>query len=148
MKAHVMIRFGKWQEILDEPLPDDADLYCVTIAFWEYARGIAHAVLGNVEAAERQRSRLREALARIAHERIIFNNEARDVIAVAVAMLDGELEYRRGNFEVAFGHLRRAVELYDTLAYSEPWSWMQPPRHALGALLLEQGHIDEASALY
>ena len=63
-------------------------------------------------------------------------------------MLDGELEYRRGNFEVAFGHLRRAVELYDTLAYSEPWSWMQPPRHALGALLLEQGHIDEASAVY
>ena len=148
MKAHVMIRFGKWQEILDEPLPDDADLYCVTTAFWEYARGIAHAVLGDVEAAERQRTRLREALARIAHERIIFNNEARDVVAVAVAMLDGELEYRRGNFDVAFGYLRRAVELYDTLAYSEPWSWMQPPRHALGALLLEQGRTEEASAVY
>ena len=25
MKAHVLIRFGKWQEILDEPLPEDSE---------------------------------------------------------------------------------------------------------------------------
>ena len=25
---------------------------------------------------------------------------------------------------------------------------MQPPRHALGALLLEQGHVEEAEAVY
>ena len=25
---------------------------------------------------------------------------------------------------------------------------MMPPRHALGALLLEQGHVDEATAVY
>lgn len=24
------------------------------------------------------------------------------------------------------------------LVYDEPWGWMQPPLHALGALLLEQ----------
>jgi hypothetical protein len=27
-------------------------------------------------------------------------------------------------------------------------SWMQPPRHALGALLLEQGQIEEAAAVF
>jgi hypothetical protein len=37
---------------------------------------------------------------------------------------------------------------YDTLNDSEPWSWMQPPRHALGALLLEQVHLDETAAVY
>jgi hypothetical protein len=36
----------------------------------------------------------------------------------------------------------------DNLAYTEPWAWMHPPRHALGALLLEQGHIEEAAAVY
>ncbi len=148
MKAHVLVRFGKWQEILDEPLPEEADLYCVTTAFWQYAKGIAHAVLGNVEAAEHQRKALRAALATIPHERIIFQNEARDIVAIAVAMLDGELEYRRENYDVAFDHLRRAVHLYDHLNYSEPWSWMQPPRHALGALLLEQGRAEEAAAVY
>lgn len=148
MKAHVQVRFGQWQAILDEPLPDDTDLMCVTTAFWQYAKGIAHAVLGNVEAAERQRTALLAAHANIPEERSIFQNEARDIVAIAVAMLDGELEYRRENYDVAFDHLRRAVDLYDNLNYSEPWSWMQPPRHALGALLLEQGHVEEASAVY
>ena len=63
-------------------------------------------------------------------------------------MLDGELEYREGNVDEAFAHLRRAVELDDTLPYDEPWGWMQPTRHALGALLLEQGRVAEAEAVY
>ena len=148
MKAHVLVRFGKWQEIIDEPLPDEPDLYCVSTAFWQYAKGVANAVLGDIAGAQRQQLALREALANIPSERIIFNNEARDIVAIAVAMLDGELEYRRENYDVAFEHLRLAVHLYDTLSYSEPWSWMQPPRHALGALLLEQGQVNEAAVVY
>ncbi|MEM7503700.1 MAG: hypothetical protein AAF417_16735 [Pseudomonadota bacterium] len=144
----VRVRFGKWQAILDEPLPDEPELFCVSSAFWEYAKGIAHAVLGNIEAADAQRGALREALGRIPEERLVFHNEARDIVAIAVAMLDGEYEYRRQSYEEAFGHLRRAVHLYDTLNYSEPWSWMQPPRHALGALLLEQGQVEEAAQVY
>jgi hypothetical protein len=70
------------------------------------------------------------------------------MLAIATEMLNGELEYRRGNFDVAFGHLRRSVELEDALPYDEPWGWMQPTRHALGALLLEQGHLAEAEAVY
>ncbi len=38
MKQHVLIRFGRWQEILDQPLPGDAGLYCVTTAMMRYAR--------------------------------------------------------------------------------------------------------------
>jgi len=54
MKAHVFIRFGKWQEIVDHPLPEDGDLYLMTTTVWHYAKTIAHAALGNVEAAEQQ----------------------------------------------------------------------------------------------
>ena len=49
---------------------------------------------------------------------------------------------------MAFAHLRRSVELDDALPYDEPWGWMQPTRHALGALLLEQGRVAEAEAIY
>lgn len=63
-------------------------------------------------------------------------------------MLKGELEYRKGNYEQAFGHLRKSVELDDRLPYDEPWGWMQPARHALGALLLQQGHIAKAESVY
>jgi catechol-2,3-dioxygenase len=34
------------------------------------------------------------------------------------------------------------------MLYDEPWAWMQPTRHALGALLLEQGHVEQAEAVY
>ncbi|MBT6275621.1 MAG: hypothetical protein HOI95_15995 [Chromatiales bacterium] len=44
--------------------------------------------------------------------------------------------------------MREAVDLDDALPYDEPWGWMQPARHALGALLLEQGEVAEAEAVY
>ena len=34
------------------------------------------------------------------------------------------------------------------LNYDEPWGWMEPTRHALGALLTEQGHYEEALKVY
>ena len=71
-----------------------------------------------------------------------------DQLAVAEAMLDGEIAYRKGDFDLAFARLRDAVELEDALPYDEPWGWMQPSRHALGALLLEQGRVEEAEAVY
>ena len=70
------------------------------------------------------------------------------MLAVGAAMLDGELEYRKGHHESAFAQLRRAVALEDGLPYAEPWAWMQPSRHAYGALLLEQGRVAEAEAVY
>ena len=148
MKAHVLIRFGIWQEILDEPLPEDQEMFCVTYAVWQYAKGIAHAVLGNIDAALEQQRLLRSAVSALPADRIVFQNDTRDILAVAGPMLAGELEYRRGNYEVAFANLRKAVDLYDSLNYSEPWSWMMPPRHALGALLLEKGDVEEAIAVY
>lgn len=148
MKAHVLIRFGKWPEILDEPLPEDQQMFCVTYAVWQYAKGIAHAVLGNIDEALEQQRLLRSAVSALPADRIVFQNDTRDILAVAGPMLAGELEYRRGNYDVAFANLRKAVDLYDSLNYSEPWSWMMPPRHALGALLLEKGDVEEATAVY
>ena len=63
-------------------------------------------------------------------------------------MLDGELEYRKENYDLAFAHLHKAIALEDALPYDEPWGWIQPVRHALGALALEQGRIDEAEQAY
>ena len=108
MKAHVYIRFGKWQEILDEVLPEDPDLFCVTNAFWQYAKGIAYAVLGDIDNALVQQQLLREAVSNLPPERLVFQNESRDILAVAEAMLAGELEYRRENYDAAFTRLRQA----------------------------------------
>ena len=148
MKAHVFIRFGKWQEIIDEPLPADADLYRMTTAVWHYAKTIAYAASDNVPAAQAHRVLFYEAVARVPESRYVFNNTCLDVLKIAAQMLEGEIEYRKQNYQIAYQHLRNAVELDDNLKYDEPWGWMQPVRHALGALLLEQGHVAEAKQVY
>jgi tetratricopeptide (TPR) repeat protein len=148
MKQHVMIRFGKWREIVAQELPRDRDLYCSTTAMMLYAQAVAHSALGHIREAEAAKAAFLEAKLRVPESRRVHNNTVRDLLEIAEAMLEGELEYRRGNHEVAFAHLRRSVELDDALPYDEPWGWMQPTRHALGALLLEQGRVAEAEGVY
>jgi tetratricopeptide (TPR) repeat protein len=144
MSVHVMVRFGRWQEIIDAPLPDDPELYLVSTAMHHYAKGVAHASLKQFEDADRERQLFHDGVSRIPLRRKIFNNSARSVLAVGEKMLDGELEYHKGNHDVAYTHLREAVDRDDNLEYVEPWAWMHPPRHALAALLAEQDHYGEA----
>src|SRR5215469_3120483 len=148
MKQHVLIRFGKWKEIIAEPLPRDGTLYCTTTAMLHYAKAVAHAATGDVPAAEEEAKRFEAARAAVPETRYLFNNTCLDILAIAAEMLKGEIAYRKGHFDVAFARLRKSVELDDGLPYDEPWAWMQPARHALGALLLEQGRTEEAEAVY
>jgi tetratricopeptide (TPR) repeat protein len=148
MKQHVLIRFGKWDEIIAQELPEDQELYCSTTAMMWYAKSVAYSASGKVPEAEKAREEFVAAKALVPDTRRVHNNIVIDLLDIAQEMLDGELQYRRGNFDVAFAHLRKSVELDDALPYDEPWGWMQPARHALGALLLEQGHAEEAEAVY
>lgn len=148
MRTHVQVRFGKWDELVHEPAPDRSDLYPVTTAMRAYGRGIGHSALGNIDEARSARRELDVARARIPSNTLLLNNPANDVLAVAEAMLDGELSYRLREFDTAFERLREAVRCDDGLNFTEPWAWMHPPRHALGALLCEQGRYREAEAVY
>jgi tetratricopeptide (TPR) repeat protein len=148
MKQHVLVRFGRWREIVDQELPQDRELYCATTAMMLYARVVALSNLGRTAEAEAAMEAFRAARARVPESRRVHNNTVVDLLAIAEEMAAGELEYRKGNIEKAFAHLRRSVELDDALPYDEPWGWMQPTRHALGALLLEQGRAEEAEAVY
>jgi tetratricopeptide (TPR) repeat protein len=148
MKQHVLVRFGKWRDIIAQDLPKDRELYCSNVAMIHYAKTVAHSALGNVAEAEAEKALFMAAKVRVPTTRRVHNNKVVDLLNVAEAMVNGELEYRKRNYEAAFAHLRRSVELSDGLLYDEPWGWMQPARHALGALLLEQGRIEEAEAVY
>ncbi|MEM9106499.1 MAG: hypothetical protein AAGC96_12670 [Pseudomonadota bacterium] len=148
MKQHVLVRFGRWEDILAQTLPDDRELYCVTTAMMHYARSVALSNTDRIAEAEAERDLFLAARDKVPETRMVFNNTCQDILAVAELMLLGELEYRKGNHEAAFDHLRRSVQADDTLPYDEPWAWMQPTRHALGALLLEQGQLEEAEAVY
>mmetsp|Transcript_26161 Transcript_26161/g.43789 ORF Transcript_26161/g.43789 Transcript_26161/m.43789 type:complete len:553 (-) Transcript_26161:175-1833(-) len=152
----VYIRFGKWNEILQEPFPKDPVTWPAMTAVLRYSRGIAFAALGKVEEAEKEQKLFHEALARTElHRKYGLNNLVYDTsekkrgnLNVAEKMLEGEILYRKGEYDKAFQALKEAVTLDDSLIYDEPWGWSQPARHALGALLAEQKHYEEAISVF
>ena len=143
---HVMVRFGMWEEIVDLPLPPE-DLY-LTTAFYHYARTVAFAAMGRVEESAVTYIALLEAYDQVPESRLIGNNPGKTVLDIGVLMAKGELEYRKENHDLAFDLLRQAVQKDDELRYDEPWGWMMPIRHSLGALLLEQGQYEEAMDVF
>ena len=145
---HVYIRFGLWDEIIDLPLPEDTELYTTTNALILYARAVAFANLGREDEAAEAGAAFDVAYLNVPEERMLFNNSARDVLAVAQAMMHGEIAFKAGRHDVGLAHLREAVVRDDGLMYEEPWAWPQPTRHALGALLMEAGAFEDAEAVY
>jgi tetratricopeptide (TPR) repeat protein len=143
---HVMIRFGKWDDILAEPLPPEDRL--VTRAVHYYARGIALSVLDRTDEARVEIANFEKAAALVPEEWWVFNNRMHDVLPIAMAMLEGETAYREGRLDDAWAALRRGIEAEDKLIYDEPPAWMLPVRHSMGALLMEAGEFAEAEKLY
>ena len=148
MAPHVMIRFGRWEDAIAMRPPEDTKLYATLTASVHYARAVAFAATGRVQEAEAEEQVYIAARDLVPETRLNHNNRMVDLFEIATEMLRGEIEYRKGNYELAYAHLRRSVQIDDNLPYDEPWGWMQPTRHALGALLYEQGHMDEAEAVY
>jgi tetratricopeptide (TPR) repeat protein len=143
---HVLVRFGKWDAILNAPEP--AEYLPMSRSIWRYARAIAYASTNRVAEAEGEYQSFLEMKTQVPETSYLFQNPSLEVLKVAQAMMEGEIAYRRGDYAVAFNRLKMAVKLDDALNYDEPWGWMQPVRHALGALLVEQGRYDEALVVY
>jgi tetratricopeptide (TPR) repeat protein len=143
---HVMIRFGKWHDILKEP--DYPDYRLVSKAVRRYARSIANSALGNTKAARVEMTAFENAMANIPADWYIFNNQVAKVLPIGQAMIKGELLFREGKLDEAFAILRKGAEAEDALVYDEPPAWMLPVRHALGALLMSAKRYKEAEAVY
>ncbi|KAJ5611266.1 hypothetical protein N7510_007985 [Penicillium lagena] len=148
VRVHVLIRFGMWEELKKLDPLEDRQLYCVTNVMRHYGKAIAYAATGQLEEADKQRELFKLASKIVPPTRLDFPNKIVDILHIASAMLDGEIEYRRGDFETSFRKLREAVVLEDELPFAEPWGWMLPARHAYAALSLEQGHVEQAAQAY
>lgn len=149
LDVHVLIRFGRWKEILALESPKNKRLMLFRAASIKFAKALAHANLGNIKEAKREVNNLDSLRGDPdAKFRILHNNSVENLLAVDSVMAHGEIAYRAGEYDRAFELLRRAVEMQDNLNYDEPWGKMQPIRHALGGLLNEQGHTEEAEAVF
>jgi tetratricopeptide (TPR) repeat protein len=141
-----LTRFGKWDEMLKEPEPP-ANAYLR--GTWHYGRGLAFIAKNQIASAEQELAKLRTVLKDKALDAPLFSpNTARNILEIAPEVLSGELAAARRQYDTAIAHLEKAVRLEDALVYTEPSEWHYPPRHALGAILLEAGRAAEAETVY
>lgn len=142
----VLMRFGRWDDVLLEPQP--AAQLPITTSMWRFARGIAHAAKGDLDAARQEQALFREAVQRVPAGATMALNPAAAVLSIADDMLSGEIAYRAGDLDQAVTLLQQAVEKEDALRYMEPPEWIQPVRHTLGAVLVSAGRFSEAESVY
>lgn len=143
---HVLIRFGKWDQVLKEP--QYPEYRKVSRAIYHYARSIAFSALGHTQQAREELTAFETAAADIPEDWYIFNNKVDTVLPIAHAMINAELLYREGHREEAYALLHKGIEAEDALVYDEPPGWMLPVRHALGALLIADARYAEAEEAY
>jgi tetratricopeptide (TPR) repeat protein len=146
MPLEVLVRFGKWDDVLAAPQP--AEYLPIARGLWHCARGIAHAAKGDISSAKEEQEKFAEARAKLPEEAFFSNNKGRDLLHVAQHLLAGEILYRAGKTDQALAELRQAVAAEDLLRYAEPPDWLIPTRHALGATLLHAGRAEEAEKVY
>jgi tetratricopeptide (TPR) repeat protein len=146
MPYEVLMRFGLWQEILEEPEP--ADYLPFTGAMHHAARAVALAALDRPAEAREEQSKFEIARAAVAPDAPFGNNVAVDLLGVAEKLVEGEILYREGKKDAGIDALYEAVAREDALRYDEPPDWIQPVRHALGATLMQERRYAEAEQTY
>jgi len=144
--AEVLMRFGKWEEILHVPEP--APNLPLARALWRFTRTSALTSLNRMGEAQAEREAFAKAAAAVPKEWQFGNNSAADILAIATRVLDGEISARNGQFDSAIAQLTEAAHLEDGLRYDEPPDWIQPTRHTLGAVLLRAGKPAQAEQFY
>ncbi len=146
MPYEVMMRFGRWQEILDEPEP--ADYLPFTRSIHHAARAVALAALDRPEEARDEQRAFLAQRDTVPEDGFFGNNMAHDLLDVADRLVEGEILYREGEKDAGIEALYEAAALEDALRYDEPPDWIQPIRHALGATLMQEGRYAEAETVY
>jgi tetratricopeptide (TPR) repeat protein len=142
-----LARFGRWQDVLQQPAPDAALPYLTGI--WHYTRGLAFNATGRAADAASELATVRRVAAGVAEDRTVAGFfKTRDMLALAAAVLDGEIAARAGAYALAVTQLTEAVRLQDEHWFTEPPPWYYPVRQSLGAVLLQAGRAAEAETVY
>lgn len=140
-----LLRFGKWDEVLAEPLPGTELKLDLVMA--HLARGFAFANENDAAGAAAERS----ALARLVDDAALASYvqvPGKQMAQIALAELDGEIARTAGHFDAAVTAFTAAAGLEHALPYTEPPYWHQPVSQLLGAVLLQAGRAKEAEAVY
>ncbi|MDP2276154.1 MAG: hypothetical protein Q8K32_35750 [Archangium sp.] len=146
LPLEVLMRFGKWEEIL--ATPEFGEDLPASRALRQAARGVAFAATGRLTEARAAQQAFEVARGLVPAEYVMGQNPVSAINEVAGRLLEGEILYAEGKEAAGLAALRGAVEAEDRLKYDEPPDWLQPTRHALGAALNRSRKHAEAEKVF
>lgn len=141
-------RFGDWDAILEEGEPLRLEMLPITRAVRHSARAVAFANKKEFEKAEAELEQFRALAKAFDQEHAFGTTKAHLVLAVGGHFVEGELALNLGDWQAAAKSLEAAIESEDALAYVEPPQYLQPSRHALGAVYLAADKPGQAERIY
>lgn len=138
------VTFGRWDDVLSRPAPPAG--LPISVMLHHYARGVAQAAEGNIDAARASLDTMKQVGRRVREIPALLDMEPIPLIAEHALL--GEIELRQGHAAEAVTHFRAAADIEDTMVYLEPPLWFYPIRHSLGRALLEADRPAEAEQSY
>jgi tetratricopeptide (TPR) repeat protein len=136
MPWYNMVRFGKWNDILEINEPVDSLKYVKSV--WHYARGMAYIRTNKLNESKSELTNLKKLVADPFMDNTIGGyNSFKNVLSIGQNILEGEIEAKQKNYDKAIRLVSSAMEIEDNLLYQEPPDWYHPSRQVLGAILLD-----------
>ena len=140
------IRFGKWKEIINDPV---ADTLSFTAVLQHFARGMAFANTGNITEAEKELSIMKNKMNEPSlKDPFVPFNAVYDAALVGEKILSGTIAENKNDLDKAISFFKQAVINEDKLIYNEPRDWLLPARQYLGAALVKAGKYKDAVAVF
>ena len=132
------IRFGKWDDILKEPVPGKSHPYANVL--YHFARGIAYSRKNDRDAASKELDAMREFMKDSSLTIPMSPFSAPSVGAdVAHYLLLGVIHEDKKMYDGAIKYYKMADSTEATMVYNEPRDWLLNPKHYLGNAYLLNG---------
>ena len=134
----VYIRFGKWNELLQEPQPDKAQVYSNIL--YRFGRGMALANQFRFAEAKYELNEMQQWMkdSSLAIPFSPFSSSLEGAI-VAENLLTGTIALKENRMGDAVVALEKAVTAEENMIYNEPRDWLLNPKHFLANAFLING---------
>lgn len=140
------VRFGKWDEILNQPVDDTL---AFTSILQHFARGMAFVHSNNLTKAINESGILNLKMAEPSLKEVLAPfNSTYSVSQIAKSILDGAIAENKNDLSQAIAFFQQAVKDEDNLIYNEPRDWLLPARQYLGNALIKASKYEEAITVF
>ena len=140
------VRFGKWDDIIKQPLHDTLTF---TPVLQHFARGLAFLRSNKLVEAVKEADMLKLKMEEPSLKEVLDPmNSTYSAALIAKGILDGAIAENKNDFDKAINFYKQAVKDEDELIYNEPRDWLLPARQYLGNALIKAAKYQEAISVF